>query len=141
MEQIKEMLTGFFLGMLLYTLVVEVIGFFFSGDIVSYTLGLLFGTLVAAVLILHMTVTLDRALDHAPEQASGYVKRQSLVRLALMLLAMVTALFINRMNFITVILGMLGLKIGALIAPFFLKRLYPSHYVTGHMEDADSETE
>ena len=137
MDQIKETWIGFFIGLSIYAVVVELIGLFFSGAVLSYTLGLLFGCAVAAGLMFHMTWTLNRALERSPEQAEKYVKRQSFFRLFLMMLALVAAILVEQMNFITVVLGMLGLKIGALMAPLFLKKLYPEHYVTQLPSDDD----
>lgn len=126
--QIKETLSGFGLGLICYGVFVEAVGFFFSSNLMSYSLGLLFGLAVSVFLIFHMTVTLGTALDRTPEQAMKYVRRKSILRLVIMMAAMLLGLLVKQMNFITVVLGMLGLKIGALIAPFFLKRLYPSQY-------------
>ncbi|MCM1497434.1 MAG: ATP synthase subunit I [Clostridium sp.] len=145
MKQIKETMTGFLIGITVYVLVIEVVGIFFSEDVFSYTLGLLFGAAVAVALIFHMAHTLDNALDMPEAQAVKYTRRQSFLRLAVMLCAMIAALMVQRFNFITVVLGMLGLKIGALIAPFFLKRLYPDSFVTKEelleMEDEAADIE
>lgn len=130
MKQIKETMTGFLIGITVYAVLIELVGVFFSDDILSYTLGLLFGIAVAVALIFHMAHTLDNALDMPEAQAVKYTRKQSFLRLAIMLGAMVAALMVQKVNFITVVLGMLGLKIGALIAPFFLKRLYPDSFVT-----------
>lgn len=141
MSQVKETMTGFLIGIGIYTIFVEVIGIFFSEDIFSYTLGLLFGVIIAVLLILHMAWTLDRALDLPENQAAKYAKRQSFLRLAVMLFAMIIALLVEQFNFITVVLGMLGLKIGALIAPYFLRRLYPDSYVTKQEEEEAEDNE
>lgn len=130
MKQIKETMTGFLIGITVYAVLIELVGVFFSDDILSYTLGLLFGIAVAVALIFHMAHTLDNALDMPEAQAVKYTRKQSFLRLAIMLGAMIAALMVQKVNFITVVLGMLGLKIGALIAPFFLKRLYPDSFVT-----------
>lgn len=138
MNQVKETLTGFLIGIGIYAVLIEAVGFFFSEDLLSYTLGLLFGVIIAIFLIIHMAKTLDKALDLPQIQATKYVKRQSLLRLLIMLLAMTAGLVIERMNFIAVVLGMLGLKIGALIAPVFLKKLYPDSFVTKHPDDVET---
>lgn len=138
MNQVKETLTGFLIGIGIYAVLIEAVGFFFSEDLLSYTLGLLFGVVIAIFLIIHMAKTLDKALDLPQTQATKYVKRQSLLRLLIMLLAMTAGLVIERMNFIAVVLGMLGLKIGALIAPVFLKKLYPDSFVTKHPDDVET---
>lgn len=137
MSQVKETIIGFLIGIGIYAVLIELVGFFFSEDLFSYTLGLLFGVAVAIFLIVHMAKTLDRALDLPQEQAVKYTRRQSFLRLAVMLAAMVIALLVEQFNFITVILGMLGLKMGAFIAPKLLKRLYPEDFVTKLDMDED----
>ena len=139
MNQVKETLTGFLIGIGIYTLLIEAVGLFFSEDILSYTLGLLFGAGIAVFLIFHMAKTLDKALDLSQAEASKYVKRQSFIRLFIMLVVMVIGLAVRRLNFIAIVLGLLGLKMGALAAPFFLKRLYPESFQTKKESDSEGE--
>lgn len=135
MKQVKQTLTGFFIGIGIYAAIVEMVGIFFSEELNSYTMGLALGTIVSIALIFHMAVTLNKALDLPQEKATGYVRRQSFLRLLLMLAALIAGLVFDKFNFIALVLGLLGLKIGALIAPFFLKRLYPDSFIT--KEDGD----
>lgn len=128
MNQVKETMKGFFIGIGIYTVLIEIVGIFFSDDILSYTLGLLFGVAIAILLIIHMAKTLDQALDLPQIEANKYTKKQSFLRLFIMLIAMIIGLRIKYFNFITVVLGLLGLKFGALLAPVFLKLLYPESY-------------
>ena len=128
MNQVKETMKGFFIGIGIYAVLIEIVGIFFSDDILSYTLGLLFGVAIAILLIIHMAKTLDQALDLPQIEANKYTKKQSFLRLFIMLIAMIIGLRIKYFNFITVVLGLLGLKFGALLAPVFLKLLYPESY-------------
>lgn len=137
MNQVKETIVGFLIGIGIYAVLIELVGFFFSENFLSYTLGLLFGVVVAIFLIIHMAKTLDRALDLPQGQAIKYTRRQSFLRLVVMLVAMVIALMVEQLNFIAVILGMLGLKIGAFIAPKLLKILYPEDFVTKLVMDEE----
>ena len=145
MKQMKETMTGFYVGIGIYTAVIEVVGIFFSEDILSYTLGLAFGVFIAIFLFHHMAKTLDYALDLPEKNASNYVKKQSFLRLLVMLAALTIGMITDQLHFITVVLGVLGLKIGALCAPFFLKRIYPDSYITKEedmivdVEDDDEE--
>lgn len=141
MNQVKETLTGFGIGIGIYAVFVEIVGAFFSENILFYTLGLLFGVMVAVVLILHMVKTLDKALDLSQTQAAKYVRKQSFFRLFIMLLALAAGMFVPFFNFIAVILGLLGLKIGALLAPEFLKWLYPDRYITDTEDLTGKEVE
>lgn len=136
MDQVKETLKGVFVGILIYAVLVEGIGIFFSGDILAYTLGLLVGTAVAVSLMIHIAYTLDKGLDMQENQAMKYTRRQSLIRLGIMLAALLLGVIFDRINFISLVLGLLGIKIGALAAPFFLKRMYPEHFVTKEEEDS-----
>ena len=130
MELVKETFIGFLLGLVVYSAAIEIVGIFFSGDIVPYTIGLIIGVLAATLIFLHMAWTLNRAFDYPEDGATKYVRKQTFLRLFVMLVVMLFGIKISGINFITVVLGLFGLKIGALIAPFFLRRLYPEHFIT-----------
>ena len=125
MNQVKEIMTGFYIGIGIYAILVEITGIFFSENILSYTLGLLFGVLASVFIFHHMAKTLDYALDLQEGDASKYVKRQSFIRLLVMLAVLTIGMITEQFSFLTVLLGLLGLKIGALVTPFILKHLYP----------------
>lgn len=130
MELVKETFIGFLCGLSVYAVIVEIIGVFFSGDIISYTLGLVIGVIAAVLIFLHMAWTLDRAMDYPGEGATKYVRKQTFLRLLMMVVVMLPGLLVPGIRFISLVLGLLGLKLGALLAPFFLRRLYPEHFVT-----------
>lgn len=130
MNQVKETMIGFYISIGIYAVIIEVIGIFFSEDILSYTLGLLFGVIIAVFLFGHMAKTLDHALDLQENDATKYVRLRSFLRLVVMMAALAIGLMTERLLFITVLLGLLGLKIGALFTPFILRRLYPDSYIT-----------
>lgn len=130
MNLVRETIVGFICGLLVYALVIEGFGIFFSGDALSYSLGLLIGVVASVLLFLHMAWTLDRAMDYPEAGATRYVRFRTFLRLALMVAVMLIGVFSKQINFVSLVLGLLGLKIGALIAPFFLRRLYPEHFIT-----------
>lgn len=141
MDQVKKTIMGFLIGIGIYGIGIEIIGLIFSEDRMAYSLGVLFGVTVAVLLLLHITHTLNRALDMEERQATKYTTRQAFLRLGMMLAAMVVALRIPRIHFIASLLGMLGLKMGAFIASPILRRLYPDDFVTKPEDDLDSEGE
>ncbi len=139
MNQVKEIMIGFYIGIGVYAILVEVTGIFFSENILSYTLGLLFGVLASIFLFHHMAKTLDYALGLQEGDASKYVKRQSFIRLLAMLAVLTVGMITEQFSFITVLLGLLGLKVGALVTPFILKRLYPDSYITKDEDMVEDE--
>ena len=130
MSQVKKTVVGFLLGIGIYTGMMELIGLCFFRDKVSYTLGLLFGSVVAVLVMVHIVKTLDKALDLQEQQAVKYTRRQALLRLGIMLIALIVALSVEQLNFIAVVIGMLGLKLGSFLAAFLLKKIYPEEFVT-----------
>ena len=110
MNQVKETLTGLLIGIGVYSVIVEIIGIIFSEDILSYTLGLLVGVVVAVILIIHMTRTLDDALDLPQDDATRYMRKKTVFRIVLMLAALLGAMLVPHVNFFTVLLGLLGMK-------------------------------
>lgn len=137
MSQVRKTLNGFFLGIGIYGGIIEIIGLCFFPDKISYTLGLLFGIFIAVVMMLHITKTLGRALSMPEQQAVKYTRKQAVLRLGMMLLALIVGLILDCLNFVTVIIGMLGLKIGAFLAAGLLKRMYPEEFVTKSEEQEE----
>ncbi len=146
MDQVKETLTGLLIGMGVYSVIVEIIGIIFSEDILSYTLGLLVGVVVAVILIIHMKRTLDDALDLPQDDAIRYMRKKTVFRIVMMLVALLGSMLALRVSFFGVLLGLFSMKMGALIAPFFLRRMYPDDFMTkedamGPFEEEDEEAE
>ena len=130
MELVKETTIGFLIGLGVYAAIIEMIGVFFSQDVLSYTVGLAIGVVASVLLFIHMAWTLNRAMDYPEEGATKYVRSMTFLRLLAMVVVMLPGVILKDINFLALILGLLGLKIGALIAPFFLRRLYPDHFIT-----------
>ena len=61
-QDTAETITGFLIGIIIYAVMIEAVGIFFSDDIFSYTLGLLFGIVIAVFLMIHMAKTLDKVI-------------------------------------------------------------------------------
>ncbi|MGN0438069.1 MAG: ATP synthase subunit I [Lachnospiraceae bacterium] len=135
MSQVRKTLNGFFLGIGIYTGVMLLIGLFIFHDRLSYGLGLLFGSVVAVLVMIHIVHTLDKALDMPEQQAVKYTRRQAFLRLGMMLIALIVALSVPWFHFVAVVIGMLGLKIGSFLASFLLKKMYPDEFVTKSDEE------
>lgn len=130
MKQVKKTIISFLIGIGIYAVLAEVAGFFLSENILSFTLGLLFGVIIAIILFFHMADTLDKALDLPKKQAGNYVRLQSFLRIAIMFGALAAGMLVEQLNFVAVVIGLFGCKVGALSAPFFLRKLFPDDFVT-----------
>lgn len=130
MDLVKKTLVGFLIGIGIYGGIIELAGFLFSDNIGSYTLGLVLGLGTSVLLMMHITKTLDKALDFDVEHATKYTRKQALLRLAFMLVVLAVSLVFPYFNFIATVIGMMGLKIASFIAARLLKIIYPDDFVT-----------
>ena len=140
MDQVKKTIHGFLIGIGVYAIVMEIVGVFLSKDLFAYTAGLVLGIMVAIFLLIHMAKTLDRVLDLSKGEATKKNRLYWFIRFIVMLVALVIGLSVKSINFIAVIIGLMGLKVGALIAPFFLKRIYPENFVTPLEDEEPKES-
>lgn len=112
-----ETFVDLFIGIIIYFIIFEIIGLIFVENRLSYSIGLLLGSGVAAFLAWHMFISLDDALDLAQEDAVKYIRKRSLLRWLVMLAAAFLGIKLKTISFPAVIIGILGLKIAAFCQP------------------------
>lgn len=114
-QTLKELLYGIFICMIIF----GILGAIIVNNKISFILGLLFGTLVACILVSHMYKTLNIALDFDEHSATKYIKKKAIIRVIVMGIAVGIALmFPNIFMPIGVIIGILELKVSAYLQPF-----------------------
>lgn len=111
-------LVDLWIGIFLHFLVFEIIGIYFVTNRTSYTWGLLYGCMTAALLAWIMYCSLGKALEMGEAEAVKCCQRDSIIRMLVMLAAAFAGMKISFLNFPAVILGMLGLKVSAFFQPF-----------------------
>lgn len=117
-----ETLTALLIGIAIYGLLLEVAGIFLIQDKKAYTMGLLFGCIIAAGLAIHMYWSITVSLVMEEKNAAKFMSGMGLVRYIAMLAAIGVGLFVKEMNFLMVAAGILGLKFSALAIPHVWKR-------------------
>ncbi len=101
-------------------------GFVFAvgGDAVRWALGVLLGACVAGLMLRHLYVSVDRALDMDGEHASKYMKKSAVLRLLMAGAALaVSAFFPQVFHIFGVLLGVLCLKFTAYLQPLTHKAI------------------
>lgn len=111
-------LIDLWIGIILYFLIFEIIGLIFVPNRLSYTLGLLAGCATGAYLAWHMYSSIDTALDMGQEDAVKYSKKNSAVRMLVMLVVALAGMKFSLLSFPAIIIGILGLKISAFFQPY-----------------------
>ena len=110
-----------------------VIGLIFVRPAWIFAISLVVGIGAACLVLFNMYDTLDKALLREPDKAKGYVTLHSILRLAGAAALMAIAIKISWASFVGVTVGLLGVKVSALINPFIRKYIFK--------EQADNENE
>ena len=123
MQQAKDTLYSLILGTVASGVFFGVLGIlFFSGARAAFALGVCLGMVTACSIAVHLYKTIDRALDMAAESAVSYTRRMALLRMGLMGIPVILALLLpDFFHVLGVLLGLLGLKMGAFLQPGILK--------------------
>lgn len=114
---IDEILRDLIFGIGLYFVVISLIGLAVVEDKAGYIMGAFFGSAWAVGMAVHMYLSLDKGLDMDPDSAQKYIFSRSMLRLFMMLVAVFLGALIPGLSFIGVVLGLLGLKVSALMQP------------------------
>ena len=116
-----ELLIGIIVCFLLFLL-----GNFFVPNPFAYTLGLVLGGMIAALMSIHMYHVLWQAMLYDEDTAAKKVQKGTILRVFLMIAGLVAALLLPRwISIIGVALGVLSLKFSAYLQPLthkFLKK-------------------
>ncbi|HIU03342.1 MAG TPA: hypothetical protein IAB63_08830 [Candidatus Onthocola gallistercoris] len=113
-ETVFDLLVG--IGILF--LVLFLVGAAVSSNKGGWFLGLLLGCVTAGVIAVHMSISLDRAMDFGAPGAIRKVIKSSLIRFLFMGIVLYIGLKVEYIPFIAVFLGILTLKFAALLQPF-----------------------
>ena len=115
-------------GISIYFIIFEIIGIFFVRNRPHYILGILLGCGAAAILARHMYISLEEALNMGKNYAAAHIRKSSMVRMLVMLAVLFAGISLPILSFPAVLMGLMSLKIAALIQPytnsFITEKLY-----------------
>lgn len=119
LENSKKTLKRLLLGILVYAVPFTIAGVLLVNNSVSYVIGLVIGCILSAFIAIHLYKSLDYCLDLDPESAEKAMKKKTMIRFFIMLLAVGTSFcFPKVIDPIGLFIGMMGLKISAYFQPF-----------------------
>ena len=114
----RQTLFDMALGLIVCAAVIAVVGSIFAGQAYCWVLGVLLGVAVAGLMLRHLYVSLDRALDMDGEHASKYMKKSAVLRILMAGAGLfIAALFPKIFHIFGVLFGLLCLKFTAYLQP------------------------
>ena len=130
MEEAKETLVGLEIGVGIATILIAVLFCLLRLEL-PYVLGALAGGVLAAGLAYHMYRSLDEALDLG-EDSVTFMRKKTIFRILIMGLAVLAAIrFPQYLNLVGVLLGILSLKVSALLQPVIQTYIVSKIYRNG----------
>lgn len=118
-----RILKELYIGIGITALFFLILGIIVMRPFYIFAIGLLVGVLGACVWVYSMYDTLDRALDLSKKNAKSFVALRSILRLIIVCVVMGVAIYIHWVLFVGVTVGLLTLKISALINPYIKRYL------------------
>lgn len=115
LKRLNPALPGLILGILLYSIPVEIAGLLLSGDRLRFTSGLCVGTACAVGMAVHIASVLAASVSQG-----GYSRRMSVlsvVRYLVVAAVLFIMLYLNAGDLIAAFLGIFGLKVSAYAQP------------------------
>jgi hypothetical protein len=124
MSEDKMTFWDLIIGIILFFALFSIVGVALAENKLAFFLGTLFGSIVALGLCTHMYKTLEVTLDMSADKAEKRSYAMTGVRLVIMGAAVLAAIFLSeRISLLGVILGILTLKLSALVQPLLHKRV------------------
>ncbi len=121
--QNNETLLEMWVGTVLFGTVCQVSVVWFLKDKAGYSIGLWLGIIAALITILHLSVTLDKALDLGEGGAKKHMVIQNLVRYFVLIIFLVVLMITDFANPLAAFLGLMGVKAGAYLQPLLHKAI------------------
>lgn len=118
LNRLNEALPGLLLGIIIYGILAEVIGVWFSDDKIRYTSGLIIGLLCSGYMAVNLaSVIEDSVLGDSPKMLAF----KSVVRYLIVCAVMIGMMYFKLGGLVSGILGLLGLKVSAYAQPLLNK--------------------
>lgn len=122
-EKIKSNLTllEMWVGIVLFLIVCQMSIVWFVLDKLEFSIGLWLGGFMAILATLHLSISLERALDFDEGGAKKHMVTQNLVRYFVLIIFLGILMITDFANPLSAFLGVMGIKIGAYLQPFIHK--------------------
>lgn len=122
MRKARKILNEMMIGLVVWLILVLIILLIIAHNKIAMVLGVLWGGVWAAVLLLHMYRHLDIALDMDPKHAQGHVQFAAIKRMFIMAVVIVVSMTAYRyIHPVGTVFGIYGMKISAYLQPMVHK--------------------
>lgn len=116
-------LTELIVGIILFGIVEQIVCLIFLKDYLYNAIGLWSGAAIAIGMVVHMKRSIEDALDLGEEGATKHIRKTYALRLTVVAVVMGCIIYFQLGNPLTLLAGVLTLKISAYLQPYMHKVL------------------
>lgn len=117
----ERVLKDIIMTMLIYGVILQIICLIIPGDHLRMASGLWIGVITGIAMAVHMKQSLDEALYLDEKGASKYMQKAHAKRYMLVIILFIGVTYFNLVNILTLIAGVMGLKVAAYSQPIMHK--------------------
>lgn len=121
--QNNETLLEMWIGTILFGVLCQISVVWFLKDKSDYSIGLWLGIVAALLTVLHLNISLDKALDLGEGGAKKHMVIQNLVRYFVLIIFLGLLMITDFANPLAAFLGLMGVKAGAYLQPLIHKMI------------------
>lgn len=116
-RNINQTVWELIIGIVSVSILLELIGLIFVPQKGSYTIGLALGMLTAVGMVIHMNISIEKAMDIGGGHAKGYMVKAYAIRTAVVLVIIACVGILKFGNLLSLLFGIMTLKVAAYLQP------------------------
>lgn len=117
MDEGKQTFRDLLVGIIIFAVVFVLVGIVWTGSKQDYYLGLAIGLIVAVAMIYDIYLSLQKGLTLEGDKANQYFRKKVIVRTSFILIILIVTLFVDNIQLLSVVFGILTLKFAAYLQP------------------------
>lgn len=121
LKEINSALPGLLLGIVVFGVLCQAVGFFLVSDRADFSIGLWIGVGTAIFMAFHMAVSLNMTVERDVKGAQAAATRQNIIRYLVVVIVFGILMVTRIGNPLAAFAGVMGLKVSAYAQPVFSK--------------------
>lgn len=121
LKRTNAILTQLIMIVVVYAILVELVGVWFSAEKLKYTLGVLTGLILAIFMLIHMAVIIDDSLMVTEKRGKIWISVKAIFRYLVIGGVVIGMTYFQWGSFVSCFITIFGVKVAAYVYPFLHK--------------------
>jgi Co/Zn/Cd efflux system component len=117
LKNLNEFLFDLMIGIAIFAVLCELVGVWFAGDKMYYSMGILIGLILAEFSAWYMAFMLYKAMHMNEKGATNHVRLHTLIRYGILVIVILSLVYTDFANPLAAFLVLMGIKASAYAVP------------------------